>query len=536
MATGFSTSSSGAKVSLAARWDGTTWASHGTPNPEGAKATILRGIDCTTPSDCQVAGQWENGAVMNTLIESYRRTSAPTAITKAATNLTQSGATLNGLANPNSLATSYFFEYGPTTAYGSKTAEVAIGSGSSPVVASTAVGGLEPGNTYHYRLVAKSSAGTSPGADQTFTTANPTWTLQTAPAPEGTSYGTVLKGVSCSSVSACTAVGYSSPSKEILAMLVERWNGTKWEIQTTPSIAGAKETRLESVSCPSATNCIAAGSYTNASSNMFPMALKWDGTKWETMSVPAPETAILSSLHGISCSSTSSCVAVGLVFDFSFTQKTLAMHWDGTKWEIRSTPNPAGTSVSNLRAVSCTAGNACTAVGSYLKGETTTTAQAMRWNGTSWAVQTVPAMEGEKESDLFGVSCSSASACMATGFFKNSGGTKVGLVDSWNGSVWSGQSPPSPSGAKEAALGSVSCTAATSCGGVGNYRDSSGIMRTLAERWNGANWAVVASPNPEGAQSSGLSAIACSTGVTCEATGSYVSGAGANLPLAMGMK
>jgi hypothetical protein len=160
----------------------------------------------------------------------------------------------------------------------------------------------------------------------------------------------------------------------------------------------------------------------------------------------------------------------------------------------------------------------------------------MRWNGTSWSLQSIPVMEGEKESELVGVSCSSASACMATGVFKNSGGAKVALVDSWNGSTWSGQSPPIPSGAKEAALGSVSCPSTATCAGAGYYKNSSGSIVTLAERWNGTKWAVHGTPNPEGAKSASLSGIACSTGVTCEAAGAYESGTGSKLPLAMGMK
>jgi len=103
-------------------------------------------------------------------------TPTPTATTEHATGVTETGATLNGTVNPQGQATSYYFEYGPTTAYGSKTTETSAGSGSAGVAASAAVTGLTPHTPYHFRLVAVYGAAntTVPGPDLTFeTTASP---------------------------------------------------------------------------------------------------------------------------------------------------------------------------------------------------------------------------------------------------------------------------------------------------------------------------------------------------------------------------
>jgi hypothetical protein len=75
--------------------------------------------------------------------------------------------------NPNGLATSYRFDYGPTVAYGSSTPAVAVGAGVVPLPVSAAVSGLESGTTYHYRLVATNSLGTAFGADASVTTRDP---------------------------------------------------------------------------------------------------------------------------------------------------------------------------------------------------------------------------------------------------------------------------------------------------------------------------------------------------------------------------
>jgi hypothetical protein len=96
--------------------------------------------------------------------------SKPTVATGAAASVTAASATLEGTVNPNGAATSYYFEYGPTTAYGHQTAADAAGSGTSGVPVSAPLSGLAPGSLYHFRLVATNSAGSAYGGDEAFTT------------------------------------------------------------------------------------------------------------------------------------------------------------------------------------------------------------------------------------------------------------------------------------------------------------------------------------------------------------------------------
>ena len=99
----------------------------------------------------------------------------PGATTGAATTITRTTATLNGTVDPNALPTSYRFEYGTTTAYGLQTGAKSAGDGDAAVPADTPVEGLTPNTTYHFRIVATSSAGATNGEDKTFTTtADPT--------------------------------------------------------------------------------------------------------------------------------------------------------------------------------------------------------------------------------------------------------------------------------------------------------------------------------------------------------------------------
>ncbi len=107
----------------------------------------------------------------------------PEVTTGPASDITPTTATLNGTLDPNGRQTTYFFQYGTTAAYGSRapTPSGNAGSGTSLQGVSAAISGLAPETTYHYRLVAQSSAGTTTGADRTFSTAA---TPPPPPAPE----------------------------------------------------------------------------------------------------------------------------------------------------------------------------------------------------------------------------------------------------------------------------------------------------------------------------------------------------------------
>ena len=100
----------------------------------------------------------------------FTTSAAPAAVTGAATAVTPTSATINGTVDPNGRATTWYFEYGTSTSYGTKTPVKDAGAGGSSVVVSAALTNLARGRTYHFRLVASSDAGTSRGADQTFST------------------------------------------------------------------------------------------------------------------------------------------------------------------------------------------------------------------------------------------------------------------------------------------------------------------------------------------------------------------------------
>jgi phosphodiesterase/alkaline phosphatase D-like protein len=108
--------------------------------------------------------------------------SAPTAEV-IAPEATASGFELKGAINPNSLATTYHFEFGTTTAYGTNlpATDASVGSGASAVPVEREVTGLLPSTTYHYRIVASNSEGPGVSGDQAFTTPPPKPTVVSLP-------------------------------------------------------------------------------------------------------------------------------------------------------------------------------------------------------------------------------------------------------------------------------------------------------------------------------------------------------------------
>jgi hypothetical protein len=215
------------------------------------------------------------------------------------------------------------------------------------------------------------------------------------------------------------------------------------------------------------------------------LAERWIGTAWSVQETPNPTGTKESYLNAVSCTSATVCEAVGFYHNSSGTVVTLGETWNGTAWSVQETPNPTGAKESTLFGVSCTSSTACTAVGYYVNSSGSVVTLAERWNGTAWSVQETPNPSGAKESRTYGVSCASAMACTAVGYYVNSSGTILPLAEAWNGTAWSVQEPPGPSGANEGRTYGVSCTSSTACAAAGYYTNSAGTVLTLAEEYGG---------------------------------------------------
>jgi hypothetical protein len=258
---------------------------------------------------------------------------------------------------------------------------------------------------------------------------------------------------------------------------------------------------------------------------------------WSAQTVPGPSGPPNAALTGVSCVSTTFCMALG-TSDSGFDHlginlrgpiAAFAERWDGSAWSLL--PIAAGPSPT-LTSLSCTSPTFCVAVGSTqtagrlsLVGPVNaqkSRAVAEVWNGTAWKSQTTP-LTAIRGSALSGVSCVSSRFCIAVG--------SIGLENvkalRWNGHSW--QQLTLPFVKWGSTLTAVSCAATNACTAVGSYdtqKTGTADLRPLAERWTGRHF-TVAKPPPERDVLRGkpysnftwLTSVSCPSRTSCLATG-----------------
>jgi hypothetical protein len=167
----------------------------------------------------------------------------PSVATQAATAVTGAAGTLNGTVNPNGFATTYRFEFGTSTSYGTSVPvpDAPAGSGKLIEQVHQVITGLQPDTTYHYRLVATNSQGASEGEDSSFATAQPTVTgVQpgTGPSDGGSSVtitGTNFLGATAVEFGAANAKSFKVDSETSITAVSPAGTGTVDVTVTTPA-------------------------------------------------------------------------------------------------------------------------------------------------------------------------------------------------------------------------------------------------------------------------------------------------------------
>ncbi len=317
------------------------------------------------------------------------------------------------------------------------------------------------------------------------------WTVVTSPNVGSSSS---LSAVSCASSKLCLAVGVSSSAPSVQKTLSEKWNGTKMTVVPSPPSGSFTNIELNGISCTSASFCIAVGRLYKSGGDQI-LTEKWNGSNWTQLTSPAMGPDAFVDILGVSCKSTTFCMAVGWWTDEP--SEAFAMKWNGTSWTVETVPNDGNTEDNILESVSCPTTTFCIAVGNG-PGQLID-----RWNGSVWSIVSTTANFG-----LDGVRCRSTTFCMAVGA-KSAGANTDTLAEQWNGTTWSVLTTPNVSGSPGNILLSVSCTGTTFCM-AGGYAQGSGVTRdTLTEVWNGSTWAIAPSVSPT--SDSVINSVSCTT-------------------------
>jgi hypothetical protein len=529
--------STGANVTLAATWNGTSWSLQPTPNPADAFFEQLNTVSCASATFCEAWGSGNAGNPGPTVAEQWNGSSWQL-------QTVPSDATVNSV----SCASAEFCEAvgsGPAYAWsGSHWSAQPIpgpaGSGSLGGVSCASPRSCEAVGQYFNNGPVVGVAAALKGSS---------WSSQSAPNPAGATF-THLNAISCASASSCEAGG--DFQVEVTAndpkALAEAWNGSAWQLQHAVAPAGATYNALRSVSCASASFCVAVGSHVDSAGNQANLAEMWNGTTWKIQSIPNLTSqfgAVGNALLSVSCVSASFCEAVGTAPD-----GPSAAMWDGRSWTVQLRPGPsvepqavscaavnfcmsaAGSAVdiwngsawsagsgvpgfSPVSSLSCLSASFCEAVGGGPPGE-----NAAVWDGTSWSLQ--PTAGGVSASPN-AVWCTAVDSCEAVGQnFDQTSEQVVTFAEAWNGSTWTVQPTPNPAQTQGSSLAGVSCTSASSCSAVGQYQSSNvstfGASQTLVEVWDGTTWSLRSTPNPSPRQDL-LSGVSCGASQECTAVG-----------------
>ena len=512
---------------LAEAWNGTTWALLSTPNPSGTVSNILASVSCTSAVACVAVGfSYTSAGPLAPLAEIWNGTAWIIASVPLPAGAT--AGQLRGVSCVAAGACEAVGTYTPLTGNGMALAESWDGAAWSIQSTPNPTGG-----TYSTLSGVSCTSTTACTAVGLYATTGPetelavgwdgtTWSLQATPIPGG-SFQSALNGVSCVSSTNCTAVGFASFTNNDRSLVV-LWNGTTWTIQPSPNPGGTGIVlQLAGVSCPAAGACTAVGWYDPHGRNGPPStstdltrAEAGNGTSWAIKSAVNPRGLTYSALAGVSCASTSACAAVGRYVTGGGIYQTLGEMWNGAKWSRVPTPNPTGATMgSSLTGVSCTAPTACTAVG-FFQSSAGVATLAERWTGSAWTIESTPNPAGSNGAALVGVSCSAATSCVAVG---NAGGPNGPFSENWDGTVWTVNPMPVPAGAINSALYGVSCTSGAACTAVGAFGLGVNPEATLVERWDGTAWTIQPSPNPAASSYSTLSSVSCTASSACTAVG-----------------
>lgn len=347
-----------------------------------------------------------------------------------------------------------------------------------------------------------------------------------------------MNGVACVSVADCWAVGYyASPTLHAKVTEALHWNGSAWRLVPTPNPGGTgrggRWSILNDVACASARNCWAVGSY-QALRTAGNVVLHWNGTRWTRVRIPRPGTGE-DTLYSVACADARHCFAVGQYAQPSGAVLNQVFRWNGSTWQKQTTPNPGGSTGSlaanYLTSVQCISAANCWAVGSYAKKLLGPVNEALHWDGKHWQHASTPNPSGSSrasENVLRGVACASASSCVTTGYYYDTGSHMwVNDTLQWQGSHWTTTSAPNPAGTDQNELNAVACPAESECFAVGyvetsTYSSVSESNEVLA--WDGTAWQPSNVPNPSGtADDDGqqLHAISCTSASGCWAVGQY---------------
>jgi hypothetical protein len=405
-----------------------------------------------------------------------------------------------------------------------------------------------------------------------------------------------LNAVSCPVPGFCVAVGTYKDDDGRYWGLIDTFSRGTWHAVAAPEPAKDSageapsltetETGLTSVSCTSANNCVAVGSYDDEVGFYYGLIETLSKGTWWPLEAPEPFKDGLGTVRGtdansyqfaglnsVACTSSTFCTAVGRYKDANAVEWPLIDMLRGTTWDAVAGPEPAsnasgakpGTKAqsdggSYLLSVTCISRASCTAVGAYLDSSTYIYGLIDSFKDGAWLGVAAPEpasdisrvnagtdADQQEGATLAAVACISRGTCISVGSYKDSKGFQEGLVDVLGQRTWGALAAPEPAtdslggqpgndATEEAgtALKSATCTAGGLCIAIGTYNDSKGNSVGLVDMIQRGTWHAVPAPAPESPfqlgvlvrQTVTVQTVSCAADGFCVLGGNYQDAAG----------
>ena len=361
-----------------------------------------------------------------------------------------------------------------------------------------------------------------------------------------------LVSLSCASAGNCAAGGFYSggPQHQQAFVVNERqgvW-GKAIKVPGTAALNTGEIAQLETVSCPSAGNCAAAGDYFDGSSQQAFVVSERHGVWRKAITVPglrALNTGGIAMPSSVSCASAGNC-AVGGIFTDRFSHQLVFVVSDrngvwGKAIEVPGSGALNTRGAANLDTVSCPSAGNCVAAGDYW-GRSGHQAFVVSERHGVWGkaikVPGLRALNTRGAAEVVSVSCPSAGNCSAGGFYTNGPGqfhtTPQAFVVSERNGVWRkaievpGTAALNQGG--EAGLTSVSCPSAGNCAAGGDYTDGSHHQQAFVVSERHGVWRrAIKVPGSGTLNATGLAevtSVSCALAGNCAAGGDYVDASG----------
>jgi hypothetical protein len=378
--------------------------------------------------------------------------------------------------------------------------------------------------------------------------------------------GAVIASVSCASAGNCTAAGRYSAScngtRCFQALVVSEAGGTWGQAEEVPGTAAfdqGGETLINSVSCASAGNCSAGGSYTDGTDHYQPFVVSQVGGAWQPAEPVAVAGAVRSGdavVVSVSCGLAGNCGAGGFYTDGAGHQQAFVVSEVGGTWQrAEEVPGTAALNQSGsarVSSVSCGSAGNCGAGGYYTDGAGHKQALVVSEISGAWQrAEEVPGTAALNQigigplsqggqavgAEVSSLSCASAGNCSAGGDYQDRAGTPQVFVVSEVSGTWQQAEEVPGAGALNhngAAINSVSCASAGNCSAGGHYQNGSFHLQAFVISEVGGTWqraeevpgtAALNLGTPAGVPSSPYGAevnsVSCGSAGNCSAGGYY---------------